>query len=139
MDARTTLLIAMLGLSGSVLACDSPETGKSEMNAKAAKGDASKAGKAEGKTDAKIDPVVGVTPTPADGTIDRTSLPIQEPIAPTSNVMDVRDAPKPPPRFDVKAPEGAPNVIVVLIDDIGFGHSDTFGGPIAMPTVARLA
>ncbi len=135
MDARTTLLIVVLGLSGTTLACDGPEVGKSEKNAKVEKrADGSKAG----KSDAKVDPVED-DPTPADGSIDRTSLPIREPVAPTSNVMDVRDAPPAPPRFDVKAPEGAPNVLIVLIDDIGFGHSDTFGGPIAMPTVARLA
>ncbi len=33
-----------------------------------------------------------------------------------------------------KAPEGAPNVLLVLIDDAGFGGPDTFGGPIARPT-----
>ena len=45
----------------------------------------------------------------------------------------------PPPRFEVKAPEGAPNVLIVLIDDMGFGMSSAFGGPIHMPTVERLA
>ena len=39
----------------------------------------------------------------------------------------------------VKAPQGAPNVIVFLIDDIGFGHASTFGGPIPMPTLDHLA
>ena len=39
----------------------------------------------------------------------------------------------------MKAPEGAPNVVIVLIDDIGFGHSSTFGGPIHMPTLEKLA
>jgi arylsulfatase len=37
-----------------------------------------------------------------------------------------------------KAPEGAPNVLVVLIDDAGFGAIDTFGGPIASPTFTRV-
>ena len=31
-----------------------------------------------------------------------------------------------------KAPEGAPNVLVVLIDDAGFGAIDTFGGPVTI-------
>ena len=44
----------------------------------------------------------------------------------------MRDA-KPPPRFEVKAPEGAPNVIVILIDDCGFGASSAFGGPVDTP------
>src|SRR5437762_7619425 len=39
----------------------------------------------------------------------------------------------------VKAPEGAPNVLLVLIDDCGFGQWGTFGGQIPMPTLDRLA
>ena len=39
----------------------------------------------------------------------------------------------------MKPPQGAPNVIVFLIDDIGFGHPGTFGGAIQMPTLDRLA
>ena len=50
----------------------------------------------------------------------------------------VRNA-TPPPRFEVKAPAKAPNVLIVLIDDMGFGQSSAFGGPIHMPTVERLA
>ena len=42
-------------------------------------------------------------------------------------------------RFEVKPPQGAPNVVIVLIDDIGFGHSSTFGGPIDMPTLEKMA
>lgn len=38
-----------------------------------------------------------------------------------------------------QAPAGAPNVLVVLIDDMGFGASSAFGGPIEMPTAERLA
>ncbi|CQD07764.1 sulfatase [Mycobacterium lentiflavum] len=37
------------------------------------------------------------------------------------------------------APEGAPNVLIVLIDDAGFGGPDTFGGAIRTPTLSRLA
>ena len=36
-----------------------------------------------------------------------------------------------------KAPEGAPNVLFVLIDDAGFGTPDTFGGPVSTPTFSR--
>ena len=36
-------------------------------------------------------------------------------------------------------PQGAPNVVVVLLDDIGFGTSATFGGPVPMPTLDALA
>jgi arylsulfatase len=69
---------------------------------------------------------------------DRTVLPIHEPQYPHSTVLDVRKA-TPPPRFEVKAPAGAPNVLILLIDDMGFGQSSAFGGPIHMPTVDRLA
>ena len=37
-----------------------------------------------------------------------------------------------------KAPEGAPNVLVILIDDAGFGAPDTFGGPISTPNFSRV-
>jgi len=70
--------------------------------------------------------------------MDRTSLPIKEPDYPHSTVLDARDA-KPPPRFQVTAPAGAPNVLIVLVDDMGFGMSSAFGGPIHMPTVQALA
>jgi arylsulfatase len=69
---------------------------------------------------------------------DRTVLPIPEPRYPHSTVFDVRKA-TPPPRFEVKAPPKAPNILIVLIDDMGFGQSSAFGGPIRMPTVDRLA
>ena len=37
------------------------------------------------------------------------------------------------------APEGAPNILLVLIDDAGFGATDTFGGPCHTPTLTKLA
>ena len=37
-----------------------------------------------------------------------------------------------------KAPEGAPNVLLVLIDDAGFGQPDTFGGPVSTPNLTRV-
>ncbi len=70
--------------------------------------------------------------------VDRTVLPIHEPEYPPITELDARKA-TPPPRFDVKAPENAPNVVIVLIDDIGFGHSSAFGGPIHMPTLEKIA
>src|SRR5205807_4856329 len=39
----------------------------------------------------------------------------------------------------VKAPDGAPNILLVLIDDAGFGNPSTFGGPVATPTFDKLA
>ena len=39
----------------------------------------------------------------------------------------------------VKAPAGAPNVVWILLDDVGFGASSTFGGLISTPTFDNLA
>jgi arylsulfatase A-like enzyme len=44
-----------------------------------------------------------------------------------------------PPITMLRPPEGAPNVLIVLIDDVGFGASSAFGGPCNTPTVERLA
>lgn len=76
--------------------------------------------------------------TVVEDQLNRTSLPIPElPVVPMTT-LDARDA-KAPPRFEVKAPQGAPNVVIVLIDDIGFGASSAFGGPIKMPTLDKMA
>ncbi|MBK8831749.1 MAG: arylsulfatase [Saprospiraceae bacterium] len=78
------------------------------------------------------------TSSTVDTGLDRTVLPIKEPTYPAESELDARNA-KAPARFEVKAPEKAPNVVIVLIDDIGFGHSSAFGGPINMPTLEKLA
>lgn len=70
--------------------------------------------------------------------IDRTSLPIKQPKTEPITEMDARNATA-PPSFEIKAPEGAPNVLIILIDDIGFGATSTFGGPIPTPTFDKLA
>jgi arylsulfatase len=44
-----------------------------------------------------------------------------------------------PPIEPLRPPEGSPNVLVVLIDDAGFGSSSAFGGPCATPNFERLA
>jgi hypothetical protein len=59
---------------------------------------------------------------------DRTVLPIPEPANPPITEVDARKA-TPPPRFEVEAPASAPNVLIILIDDMGFGQSSAFGGP----------
>ncbi len=71
---------------------------------------------------------------------DRTVLPIPDPnfggaIGRTldASVADWTIAMTPSP------PEGAPNVLVVLIDDAGFGNPSTFGGPVSTPTMTRVA
>jgi arylsulfatase A-like enzyme len=44
-----------------------------------------------------------------------------------------------PPIVPLRPPAGAPNVLIVLIDDVGFGASSAFGGPCNTPTAERLA
>jgi arylsulfatase A-like enzyme len=77
-------------------------------------------------------------PPAARGEIDRRVLPIPDPAYPASKELDASRATA-PARFEVKAPAQAPNVVVVLLDDFGFGQSSTFGGGIEMPNLDRLA
>jgi arylsulfatase A-like enzyme len=79
-----------------------------------------------------------ISGAPAAVPIDRTILPVPEPKPPTIDVLDARNV-IPPGRFEVKAPPNAPNVLIVLLDDMGFGQSSAFGGPINMPALERLA
>ncbi|MBS1957790.1 MAG: arylsulfatase [Cyanobacteria bacterium SZAS-4] len=73
-----------------------------------------------------------------DSSVDRTVLPIKEPQLTHCKTLDARQA-KAPPMFQVRAPLNAPNVIIVLIDDMGFGQSSAFGGPVQMPNLERMA
>ena len=83
-------------------------------------------------------PTIATAQTATPYKIDRTVLPIQPPPHKVITTMDARDATK-PERFEIKAPEGSPNVVIVLIDDIGFGATETFGGSIKTPTFDSLA
>lgn len=87
---------------------------------------------------ASIAVIVAAQSVAAQSITDRTVLPIPEPERPQSAVLDVRNATA-PPRFEVKAPPGAPNVIIILLDDLGFAGTSAFGGPISTPTFDRLA
>ena len=44
-----------------------------------------------------------------------------------------------PPIEQLRPPKGAPNVLLILLDDAGFGSSSAFGGPCQTPTAERLA
>jgi arylsulfatase len=70
--------------------------------------------------------------------LNRTKLPIAQ--APFKGKVGVTaaDSVKDFP-MEVTAPEGAPNVLLILTDDVGFGATSTFGGPIPTPTFDRLA
>jgi hypothetical protein len=70
--------------------------------------------------------------------VDRTELPIKGPWYPPITTLDARDA-KAPPFFEVRAPKDAPNVVIVLLDDIGFGGPSSFGGVIETPHFDKLA
>jgi arylsulfatase A-like enzyme len=70
----------------------------------------------------------------------RSSLPITTPKRPALTTYDAKDPDTAfPPIEETLPPEGAPNVLVVLIDDVGFGASSAFGGPCATPNAERLA
>jgi arylsulfatase len=70
--------------------------------------------------------------------INRQLLPVVNPEVTPITEIDARKAAV-PPRFEVQAPQGAPNVVIVLIDDMGFGQPSAFGGPVHMPTCEKLA
>src|SRR3982750_2905368 len=70
----------------------------------------------------------------------RSLLPIPDVRSPGLTTYDARDpATSFPPIQPLRPPSDAPNVLVVLLDDVGFGASSAFGGPIATPTFERLA
>lgn len=70
----------------------------------------------------------------------RTMLPIPDRPAPGLTTYDAKDPDTAyPPIEPLQPPKGAPNVLIVLIDDTGFGASSAFGGPCATPNAERLA
>jgi len=69
---------------------------------------------------------------------DREVLPVEPPRLAPITTFDARDI-ESPAVFEVAAPKGAPNVIVILVDDLGFGGTSHFGGPVATPTFDKLA
>src|SRR4051795_9323581 len=70
----------------------------------------------------------------------RGSLPIPDRRAPGLTTYDAKDPDTSfPPIEPLLPPAGAPNVVVVLLDDVGFAASSVFGGPCRTPTAERLA
>ena len=70
----------------------------------------------------------------------RAMLPIPDRPAPGLTTYDAKDPDTSYPAIEpLLPPEGAPNVLVVLLDDVGFGASSAFGGPCRTPTAERLA
>ncbi|MFM1725788.1 MULTISPECIES: arylsulfatase [Rhodococcus] len=74
------------------------------------------------------------------GDIGRQILPIPRETYSGTALYDAKD---PDARYiplrQLRPPAGAPNVLIVLLDDVGFGASSTFGGPAQTPTAQRLA
>jgi arylsulfatase A-like enzyme len=75
-----------------------------------------------------------------NGSVGRETLPIPDRPHIGLVTYDAKDpATKFPPIEPLRPPAGAPNVLVVLLDDVGFGAASAFGGPINTPTAERLA
>jgi arylsulfatase len=71
---------------------------------------------------------------------DRTVLPMPNTARPKLVVYDAKDPDAVFPAIpQVRPPEGSPNVLIVLLDDVGFGASSAFGGPCQTPTLDQLA
>jgi arylsulfatase len=72
--------------------------------------------------------------------IPRSILPIPDQWYPGPVTVDAKSPDTSFPLIRrMRPPGGAPNVLVVLLDDVGFGASSAFGGPVDMPTAERLA
>lgn len=77
---------------------------------------------------------------PVDDGLDRHTLPARRLPARVAAEMDRRYQQDAFPGAEqVHAPDGAPNVLLVMLDDVGFGTSSVFGGPCRTPTAERLA
>jgi arylsulfatase len=85
-----------------------------------------------------------------------SALPLSGQAQQTATIIDRTVLPVPPPKFGgkigvslkdshaewpapMKAPKGAPNVLLIMGDDIGYAHMSSFGGPANTPTFDRLA
>ena len=72
--------------------------------------------------------------------VQREVLPVPDSSPVNLTTYDAKDPDTSfPPIKPLRPPKGAPNVLVVLLDDTGFGASRTFGGPVQTPTFDRLA
>jgi arylsulfatase len=77
---------------------------------------------------------------PGSGHLPRTILPIPDPPTPRVTTVDARDPDTAFPQIEpLRPPRGAPNVLICMLDDVGFGASSAFGGPCQVPMAERLA
>jgi len=82
--------------------------------------------------------LMGSSAYASNDSFNRTVLPIPEQPFGGKIGRTTQDSVKDFPKI-IEAPKGAPNVLVILTDDVGFGASSTFGGPIQTPTMDHLA
>ena len=69
---------------------------------------------------------------------DRTVLPVPAPTFHGKIGTTVKDS-KPDFPKQIQAPAGAPNVLIIILDDVGFGHAGAFGGAVGQPPTGPLA
>jgi arylsulfatase len=80
------------------------------------------------------------SPGASEARIAREVLPIPDSKHIGLTTYDAKDPnTKYPPITTLRPPKGAPNVVIVLIDDVGFGASSAFGGPCKTPVAEQLA
>ncbi|MEJ2377776.1 MAG: arylsulfatase [Pseudolabrys sp.] len=77
-------------------------------------------------------------PEPSLSPLDRSVLPLPQPPFKGKIGRTAKDSTPDFPK-GVEAPKGAPNVLLILTDDVGFGASSTFGGPIQTPNFQQIA
>jgi len=79
-------------------------------------------------------------PKKADDKVERSILPIPDMPHVGLTTYDAKDPnTKYPPIRDLRPPEGAPNVLIILLDDVGFAASSAFGGPCQTPNAEQIA
>src|SRR5215469_1606766 len=72
--------------------------------------------------------------------ISRTVLPIPDRMHVGLTTYDAKDPDtKYPPIEQLRPPKGAPNIMIILLDDVGFGTTSAFGGPCHTPIIEKLA
>jgi len=82
--------------------------------------------------------VASQVPAQSQTATDRTLLPLPDTPSGGRAGLTINDSQM--PRIEpIRPPAGAPNVVIVLLDDVGFGATGTFGGPVATPALDAIA
>ncbi|MFN9720666.1 MAG: arylsulfatase [Planctomycetota bacterium] len=68
----------------------------------------------------------------------RTAIPVADPLF-EGRIGETYKVSTPSFPQPLRAPSGSPNILLILLDDVGFGMSSTFGGPVPTPHLDRLA